>query len=236
MASGKSLFGAVVGRFFFREVSTTAIEELGPSYRRIAFAGESLRDVAWEAGDKIQVYLPSAGMRTYTPMTWSGDRAELLVFVHGQSPGASWGRRLSVGESWQFFGPRRSIRASELGPRIVLFGDETSLAVARSFADAKGAANVRSVFEVTDEGESKMVLDAIGLEHTATLARQPADAHLERTCDALVEAMDSTQGGSLVMTGRAQSIQLLRARLKARNALRSGKVKAYWSVGKSGLD
>jgi hypothetical protein len=39
-----------------------------------------------------------------------------------------------------------------------------------------------------------------------------------------------------VMTGKAQSIQTLKKRLKAEGLGASSRTKAYWSVGKSGLD
>lgn len=237
MASGKSWFGAVVGRLLFREVETADVRDLGASFRLVSFRGESLHGVAWEPGDKIQIHLPGHGMRTYTPMTWDAARGEgeLVVFIHGTSPGAEWGRRLQPGDRWQFFGPRRSIRATELDGPVVLFGDETSFGVARALADAKSASTVKSVFEVSDAAESSHVLSTIGVT-AATVQREPAEAHLSATCDRLVDELRASPGASLVMTGKAQSIQQLRARLKAKNALRPGKVKAYWSVGKTGLD
>ena len=237
MTSGKAWLGAMVGRFLFREVETVEVRDLGASFRLVSFRGESLRAASWEPGDKIQIYLPPHGMRTYTPMTWDADRgsAELLVFIHGTSPGAEWGRRLRAGDRWQFFGPRRSIRATDLDGPVVLFGDETSFGVARALASAKSPSAVKSVFEVSDASESTDVLSKMGIIGT-TVQREPAEAHLAATCDRLVEELGANPGASLVMTGKAQSIQLLRARLKAKNALRSGKVKAYWSVGKAGLD
>ena len=237
MASGKAWLEAVVGRFLFRDVETAHVRDLGASFRLVSFCGESLRGVSWEPGDKIQIYLPGHGMRTYTPMTWdaAGGSAELLVFIHGTSPGAEWGRRLRAGDRWQFFGPRRSIRATDLDGPVVLFGDETSFGVARALVDAKSPSTVKSVFEVSDAAESSDVLAQLGIAGT-TVPREPADAHLAATCERLVDELGANPEASLVMTGKAQSIQLLRARLKAKNALRSGKVKAYWSVGKTGLD
>ncbi|MBX3263192.1 MAG: siderophore-interacting protein [Labilithrix sp.] len=237
MASGKSVFEAVVGRLLFREVTTLEIRDLGRSFRLVGFGGDALRSASWEAGDKIQIYLPGQGMRTYTPMTWDADRgtAELLVYIHGTSPGAEWGRRLRVGDRWQLFGPRRSIRSTGPADPLVLFGDETSFGVARALADAKRGSSVRCVFEVNDAVESKAALAELGVSGT-TIERRPADAHLAATSERLLEELDALPSAALVMTGRAQSIQLVRGRLKAKRALRAGKVKAYWSVGKTGLD
>jgi len=80
---------------------------------------------------------------------------------------------------------------------------------------------VKSVFEASDAAESSDVLAKIGIAG-ATVQREPAEAHLFATCDRLVDGLGASPGALLVMTGKAQSIQLLRARLKARDALRSG--------------
>lgn len=89
-----------------------------------------------------------------------------------------------------------------------------------------GVRRARCVFEVTSERASREALDAVGIEATL-LERAPADAHL----DAVGRALENTPPSSLVFTGRAQSIQALRAR-----GLRAASTKAYWSDGKSGLD
>lgn len=236
----RTAIGMIVGRLLFKEVSTVQIRELSSSFRLVSFASESLRNVAWEAGDKIQVYLPGRGMRTYTPMAWNSERgaAELLVYLHGTSPGAEWGRQLALGDGFQFFGPRRSIRGTDLADSIVLFGDETSFAVARALSDARRGGRVSCVFEVSDVAASSAALGALGLEGTAvaTVERTPSERHLAKVADLLCAELAAKPDASLVMTGKAQSIQSLRATLKERNALRGGKVKAYWSVGKVGLD
>lgn len=239
MASGKSLVESVLGRFLFKDVHTSAITDLADGFRLIQFGGSSLTNVAWEAGDKIQIYLPGKGMRTYTPMAWDAARgtAELLVYVHGSSPGAAWGKGLSASDTWQFFGPRRSIRAGDLANDVVLFGDETSFAVARALGEAKRAnGRVRCVFEVNDARAAEDALSKLGLTESVSFERRSADAHLSEVAEALTAALAARADASLVMTGKAQSIQTLRARLKERGALRGGKVKAYWSVGKTGLD
>ena len=49
------MVGALVGRLLFRDVETVEVRDLGASFRRVSFHGESLRGVSWEPGDKIQV-------------------------------------------------------------------------------------------------------------------------------------------------------------------------------------
>lgn len=64
------------------------------------------------------------------------------------------------------------------------------------------------------------------------VARAPGNAHL----DELDAQLRARTGSTLDLTGKAQSIQGLRARLEAKPAFSAQKVKAYWALGKRGLD
>ncbi|MFO0738487.1 MAG: siderophore-interacting protein [Labilithrix sp.] len=225
MASAKALFGAAFGRFFFRDATVTSVRALGEKFRLAELEGDALTGVTWTPGDKVQVYL-GEDMRTYTPIAWdaASGKTSFLLYVHGASaPGARWARDLMAGARCQFFGPRGSIAFTALPPDVTFFGDETSFAAA---AALKGVRSARNVFEVESERESKRALTALGIEATL-IERTADDAHLE----AVARTLERSPPQSLVLTGRAQSIQDLR-----RRGLRPAKTKAYWSVGKSGLD
>jgi ferric-chelate reductase (NADPH) len=241
MASAKAVLGALVGRLLFREVEVTAIRDVGPRFRLVDVSGTALHGVDWTPGDKIQVYLPGEGMRTYTPMRWDANEgtSRLLLYVHGtpaQTPGAAWAERLRAGDRFSFFGPRASIAFPDLGRTVVFVGDETSFAAACALHDANAAA--KSVFEVDDEAASNATLREIGLTGAITVERKKDDGHLDDLVARVASELDREASASvrLALTGRAQTIQSLRSRLKSRGLLRQGKVKAYWSVGKAGLD
>ena len=236
MASAKAFIGSVLGQFLFHQVTVTQVRELSPRFRWIGFAGEGLRDEPCEAGDKIQVFLPSLGMRTYTPLAWDSGKGTgaLLVYLHGASPGADWGRTVRPGERFQFLGPRRSLKLGEHAGPVVLFGDETSLGLAGSLrTDAK--LEVTSVLEVTSREESAAVLRELGLEG-AEVERTPGDAHLLEVHERLRAALAQRPEALLVLTGRAQSIQALKSRFKLEGPRAASRSKPYWSVGKTGLD
>ncbi|MFT3928400.1 MAG: siderophore-interacting protein [Myxococcales bacterium] len=237
MASGKAFLGELFGKLFFRQAQIVALSEPGP-FRRMTLEGVQLRDVAWTPGDKVQVFLPAHGMRTYTPLSWDPKRGvtELLVFLHGDSPGALWGRKAQVGDAVQFFGPRRSIDADALPARVVLFGDETSFAVASALRTKLGADQLACVFEVTPEHAAQPVLSALQLEASVTVAKRSDDSHLGDVHGRLAELTARAAGAQLVMTGRAAAIQALRARMKRDGGTRVAASKAYWALGKRGLD
>lgn len=239
MASGKAIIGGVLGRFLFRDASVERVRDLSPHFRWLELAGDGLRGAAWSAGDKVQVFLPRVGMRTYTPLGWDTARGatQLLVYLHGQGPGAEWGRAVRAGDRCQFFGPRGSLPLASLQGPVVLFGDETSFGVAHALRTLRaGGDGVEQVFEVSSRPESEAVLGELGLARSAVLERQPGERHLGAVAERLQSALRERPGAWLVMTGRAQAIQQLRGQLRQAGVGAGQKVKAYWSLGKAGLD
>ena len=90
------------------------------------------------------------------------------------------------------------------------------------------------MFEVSNVAEATDALAALGLKGDL-VERTANDAHLDEV-DALLRARDGAEGGTLVLTGKAQSIQGIRTRLRARPAFARQRSKAYWAPGKRGLD
>ncbi|MCP3098508.1 siderophore-interacting protein [Myxococcus sp. K15C18031901] len=241
MASGLAFINGVLGRFLFREGQVARVREVSARFRLVELVGEALRDIEWSAGDKVQVYLPDVGlMRTYTPLMWDRQlgATRFLVYLHGDGPGARWGRTVKVGDRCRFFGPRGTLALESLSGPVVLFGDETSFAVAHTLRALRpDARSAEFVFEVSSPQESTAVLAELGLGEAFVVARRDSDAHLPELEARLREALGRQPRAHLVMTGRAQAIQSLRGRLRSGDAVVAGqKVKAYWSLGKAGLD
>ncbi|ATB33762.1 siderophore-interacting protein [Melittangium boletus] len=237
MATAKAVIGNVLGRFFFHDAIVTSVREVSPQFREVELEGPALRGLEWRPGDKIQVFLPETGTRTYTPLRWDTQKGTtaFLIYLHGSSPGASWGRELRVGARTQFFGPRRSLSLDDVSEPIVFFGDETAFGVAHALKRAVASREFIPVFEVSRHAESSPVLREFGFEDK-NVERQPGEAHLTEVHERLRSALQAHPGACLVMTGKAQSIQTLKAKLKADGLGRSARVKPYWSVGKTGLD
>lgn len=239
MASPKALVGKWLGSLFFRQATVAAVSEPAPRFRGFTLSGESLRGVTFRPGDKVQFFLGDDGMRTYTPVRWDSARgtAEFLAYLHGATPGARWARGLREGDGCQLFGPRSSLPLDDYTGPVLLVGDETSLAVAQSLALVRGGdPGLAFAFEASDASEVSALLPSLGLGGATVVERRPGAAHLGELADAIGARLGSQPGTRLVMTGQAQSIQALRTRLGERGQKASGKNKAYWSVGRVGLD
>jgi ferric-chelate reductase (NADPH) len=222
-------------RWLMRSARVDAVETLSPHFRLVYLEGEALRNVAWTAGQKVQVSMGSGlSARTYTPMSWDADsgRTRMLTFTHGDGPGSRWATDLREGDTCQFFGPRRSLDLSGLESPVVLFGGETSFGLAAALRDYPQANGAIHVFEASDVAESRPVLEAIGLDAPALI---DDDVHLA-AAEAEVLRLAAT-GAHFVLTGKASSIQRISLALKAVGVVSARvKTKAYWAQGKVGLD
>ncbi|MEO8801459.1 MAG: siderophore-interacting protein [Polyangiaceae bacterium] len=231
------LLGGWIGDRVLRDATVSEVEDLGTSYRRISLVGASLREAACEPGDKVQIFLPEVGARTYTPFAFDREvgRIDLLVYLHGTGPGAKWARSLAPSTVVRLIGPRSSLPLPQMDEPVALFGDETSLAVARSLFDIRAAGrHVVVRLEVDSRAEAQRACEAIGLPPEIIVERTPDASHLDAIARELAGAVN--EGGSLALSGNAHSIQLLRRHLRDLGVVPRQKVKAYWAEGKRGLD
>ena len=227
-----------------RPATVTAVEALGPRFRLLTLAGEALQGVAWRPGDKVQMLLGGFVSRTYTPLSWDSERGvtQLLAYLHGDAPhatpGAAWADGVARGDACQVFGPRPSLKLAQRTRNAVFFGDETSFAAAAAFNAMSGWLHkVSFVFEVSQVDECRPVLQALNLREAVLVPRAPDGAHLADVDEQIDRVAVATRAHDVVLTGQAGSIQhLVRAHKQRGKASADVVTKAYWAVGKSGLD
>ena len=240
MASIGTVLRDKLSQIVFKALVVDEVRDLSPHFRRFRVSAPWLRGAAAAPGDKLQIMINEAGTRTYSPFGHDADGGtlELLAYVHGETPTASWIRRAQVGTAMRVFGPRGSLPLASLNGPVVFVGDETSFGTALALQRARAATDgVSYVFESTYLDEAESVLHQIGLSAAKTVARQPGHGHLGALESAVRTACEQHAGARLVLTGHAQTIQALRKRLKAQPVQSSGQsVKAYWADGKRGLD
>ncbi|HTU58979.1 MAG TPA: hypothetical protein VMF89_11110 [Polyangiales bacterium] len=240
MASIGTVLRDKLSQIVFKALVVDEVRDLSPHFRRLRVSAPWLRGAAAAPGDKLQIMINEAGPRTYSPFGHDADGGtlELVAYVHGETPTATWIRDVRVGTSMRVFGPRGSLALASLTGPVVFVGDETSFGTALALQRARAAADgVSYVFESTNTQEADGVLRELGLSAATTVARQPGHGHLGALERAVRAACGQHPGARLVLTGHAQTIQALRKRLKAQPVQSSGQsVKAYWADGKRGLD
>jgi ferric-chelate reductase (NADPH) len=233
-------FERVVLRLFARSVKVSGLQVLANRFRLITLAGEALKQAVWTPGQKVQVRLGGFVARTYTPISWdrSAGSTRLLVFIHGDAPGAAWAAALKRGDACQIFGPGRSRDLTTLRRPAVFFGDETSMGLAHALhATENGTQDIAFVFEVSSIAESQQVLQTLGLPGATLLERAQDGGHLDEAGALITRTAAERSPQPYILSGNARSIQSLTRSLK-RSGIPSSRlqVKPYWAPGKTGLD
>lgn len=232
---------AAFQRIFTRAAHVVAIDDVGAKFRIITLGGEALRQVDWTPGDKIQLLLGGWVQRTYTPLDWDPLQGltRILVYLHGDGPGANWARHVGIGDDCVLFGPRASIDLAKVRSGAFIFGDETSLGLVAALNHSRpDTTAIRVALEVSSSSDILDVIEVLGLGHADIHIHtsSPNDAHLFAVEDQAFRLLKQPDA-SFVLTGKAPSIQRLRQNLRQYGS-KSGQFqnKAYWAPGKTGLD
>ena len=236
--NGPGALGRVLRRLFGKRGTVTAVAQIGDQFRLVTVEGPALKGVAWSPGQKLQVAMASSfAARTYTPIAWDSDAGQtrILGYAHGDGPGSQWLRELSTGDGCDVFGPSTSLDARQLGGQLAVFGDETSIGLVYALARQGQGRTVRSHLEIVDAPIAERVCATLGIGDVTFFPKQADDAHLDQMEAALPSL--AAAGASFILTGNATTIQRLRRNLKRRAVPASRIVsKAYWALGKAGLD
>jgi ferric-chelate reductase (NADPH) len=228
---------AAVG-VLLRSATVTAVADHG-DFRTIDLTGDRLRELDWVPGDKIRIRAGALALRTYTPISWDGPggRTRIVAYLHGHGPGSEWSRAALVGSSCQLRGPDRSVRLDRLSVPPVFVGDETSMGLLLALRDRSTLAAAATLLEVAGADGLGPVLAAYGIDDAAIFVRGEGGPGARALVDAVVETVRHRPDAPLVLTGRAQTIAVIRRTLKAQgSADHPTVVKAYWDENRKGLD
>jgi ferric-chelate reductase (NADPH) len=238
MSVMKNAIAGFVGERIGSVAQVAAVTPIGQRFRLIDLKSGVFRKAIWNPGDKIGII--AGGKRVYTPVSIdpSTQQMRLLAYLHGGGPGSAWAAAAKVSDECHFMGPRSSLPLASITEPTVLFGDETSFAVASALQTHLGIqTQSRFVFEVSSVQESRMALDLLGIRETSLIAKRADGSHLRDVVTCLVKSMMELAATELVLTGCGPSIQSIRAELQTLGVdLGRSRVKAYWSPGKTGLD
>lgn len=230
-----------IGDTFLTSVAVKSVENVSRNFRLITLHADAFGKVTWKPGEKVQINTGNWNVRTYTPLSMDKESKELkiLAFLHGNGPGSKWASQVKAGDSSQILGPRSSLSLPDQTSSLVLFGDETSLAVAATFRKHLGeAARYHFVFEVADPEECQKLCERIGILQGSTFVKKTPDrSHLAEVSLGLKKAFESQGAEQVVLTGDGLSIRDLSKKLRE-GGISSTKIKAkiYWSEGKEGID
>lgn len=228
----------LVTRMFMKQARVVKSQTLASGFHLITLQSEDFKGIAWAPGQKLQISMGSAFQaRTFTPMLWDGQTGQtsLLGYAHGNGPGSSWLSNTRVGAQCDVFGPHASTRLDHTSGKLVLLGDETSLALAYAICHHEPGLAMQGLFEVTAMDPAQQIIIDLKIGGITLFERTESDSHLAEMERKLLEL--ASTGSTFVLTGRAPMIQRLRRNLQHIGVPKGRLIaKPYWAPGKTGLD
>lgn len=232
-----SLLKNTLGRLN-KKVHVSKIETITNQFIRIELSGEPFKKVKWQPGCKIQVDVSgSFSFRTFTPLAVDAEAGKLsfIVFRRSGHLATDWVDSLKLGKRCEVFGPRESLNLINVPSRVAIFGDETSIGIAKVLKDQSNQAEL--FFETSAETDVSQVFETLQIKPASVVQSVASQSHINELVLKIVEMNKIKPFEMVFLTGRAKSIQTLRTKLKEHKIESSKfKTKAYWADGKSGLD
>jgi ferric-chelate reductase (NADPH) len=226
-------------RLVLRPATVVGVDD-HDGFRTIDIAGERLAGAEWVPGDKVRIRTENFSLRTYTPVSWDGDagRVRLLAYTHGSGPGSEWCRQAQPGVVCEVRGPDRSVRLDRVAGPVIFVGDETSFGLLLAWRASRPVSPPSAaIFEVVHRDASSATLADHDAVATELVERTAGEHHRAALAQATVDAVRNDPGATLVLTGCAQTIAVVRRGLKSAGAAPPGTlVKAYWDENRKGLD
>lgn len=216
-------------------MEVNSIELLSPSVKRIRFRGK-FKNLSFQPGSYMDIRVSDTEVRRYSAAFADPENGtmDFIVHLHGDHPGSHYMDQLSIGDK---------IRTSILKPhrcydssvqQYVVFGDETSLALACSLLPAfrKNKQQFEFYFELDQQNAN--VPELLQLENYTIFSKDGSFRNEEWIATLPALHRKESNSSCFVMTGNAVSVQTFR---KLAKRCTSAKILShgYWMEGKKGL-
>jgi len=208
---------------------------LSPMVKKIRCSGE-LKNFNFKVGSYIDFRVNDTEARRYTVsyVDTKNGVLEFIVHLHGNGSGCSFMDSLKVGDNIKLNTPRAYNYYDKSAEKFVIFGDETSLGLARSFLPVLKENNHLFQFYFELDDENKNVPEILGLENCTVFAKNGSFKNEEWISNLPIFKSVDWQNANFVLTGNVKSAQTFRRVIKNKT---NGKVylHGYWLEGKKGL-
>lgn len=227
----------LLGPSFLVKARIAALHEASNNFRFIEIEAEAFKGRRINPGEKVQIDTGGGTLRTYTPHSLDPEtgRLGILAYLHGMGPGSAWAQGARVGDACRLAGPRASLRTGLSETPFIFFGDETALSAAAGLhREHQPRTRAKFIFESSVPREMSAVVEDLGLP--ADIFAVSADGAIPEESLARIVTL-ARDYPTVILTGKAQSIRQIRARLRAAGHPSSRIIaKPYWSAGRTGLD
>lgn len=219
------------------------VEPLGPRMRLIRITGTDLVGLTYKPGQQVRpIVAPSPAaldwlvgtLRTYSVWDYDGSTLELVVFDHGEGPGATWGRTVKPGDYIRMLKPHGDFTLRDASYHLLIGEETASVAFGAMLRAVPSSQRAVAVVEV-DEPQDALPLSGDVQWHY----RYGASASDSKTLlEAVRQQTLPDEPGIAYVAGEARTIQVVRSYLVKERGWprRSVLTKPFWTPGKKGMD
>ncbi|SHF72446.1 NADPH-dependent ferric siderophore reductase, contains FAD-binding and SIP domains [Jatrophihabitans endophyticus] len=226
-----------------------SVQRRAARWRHVTLVGPELAELSWQPGQHVRLQVAAAPgavdwlvgtLRTYSVWDHHDDALELLVFDHGDGPGAAWARTARPGDELRLLGPEGRFVTAPAAHHLFVGEETAQVAYGPMLRALPADAVVFGRLEV-DGPDERLDLGADGIprhdvEWSYRGGRSAASA--QPLVDA-VRALDlPPEPGIAYLAGEAHTIQLVRRHLVEERQWprRNVRTKPFWTPGRTGLD
>lgn len=209
---------------------------LSPSVKRVRLNGD-FKKLHFPVGSFFDFRVTDTDARRYTVSYVDVEKSnlELIAHIHGKGSGSGYMDNLKVGDKVSLNKPHTEQKYyDQSAERFVIFGDETSLALACSFLPILRNKKhpFQFIFELDDE--NKDIPESLGIENSMVFPKSGLFRNQEWLSGLPLLEIADWQEAYFVLTGNVKSVQTFRKVIKSNT---KGKVNhhGYWLEGKNGL-
>ena len=209
---------------------------LSKSVKKICFKGD-LKDIQFAIGSFIDFRVNDTEARRYSVSYSDTEKGlfEFIIYLNGKGCGSSFMANVKVGDKIVMYKPRGISRYyNKIARSFVIFGDETSLALAISFLPVLKENKQQFLFIFELDEENKDVPKLLGLENCLIFPKNFLSNKQEWVGKLPVIDTPDWQEAKFVLTGNTKSAQLFRKIIKE-NTNGTVYLHGYWMAGKKGL-
>jgi NADPH-dependent ferric siderophore reductase len=209
---------------------------VNPTIKKISLKGD-VKGMHFPIGYAIAVRVSDTEYRNYTPVynDQEKDLVELIIHLHGATPGSQYMDHLAPGDEIRLVPPRGKKMYNNAVKQQFFFGDETSLALACSFQHVLKTNKHLYHYYFELDPVNNNIPALLGLDNYTIVLKGETFNQINRVGDLSLFQTTGWQQGNFIITGNAQSVQTIRKALKQHAVSGSIMVQAYWAEGKTGL-
>lgn len=209
---------------------------LSKSVKKICFKGD-LKDIQFAVGSFIDFRVNDTEARRYSVSYSDIEKGlfEFIIYLNGKGCGSSFMANVKVGDKIVMYKPRAISRYyDKTARRFVIFGDETSLALAVSFLPVLKENKRQFLFIFELDEENKEVPKLLGLENCLIFPKNFLFSKEDWLSGTPIINSSDWHEASFVLTGNVKSAQTFRKIIKEKS---NGNIylHGYWLEGKKGL-